>query len=289
MLLAKEFIRSSKARECEFTTSCSDRPLVVQFAASNALDFGRAAEMVAPYCDGVDLNCGCPQSWAIHDGVGCAMLQSPALVAEMVAAAKTRCGPDFCISVKIRLHKDLAQTLSFVRAVEEAGVDYITVHGRTRSQRSSEPVNLAGIATVKKAARVPIIANGDIFHLHDAHRIAAETGVDGVMAARGLMKNPALFAGFEKTPWGAVERFMAFAMNQRLHYRLLQHHVVEMMDDGGGGGGKNMWRNRKERVSMLGCTTVIELIEWIDERFVLRRPEDEGFGEAVEADRHDVT
>ena len=39
----------------------ADRPLVVQFAASNADDFGRAAEMVAPYADAVDLNCGCPQ------------------------------------------------------------------------------------------------------------------------------------------------------------------------------------------------------------------------------------
>ena len=39
----------------------ADRPLVVQFAASNAEDFGMAAEMVAPYADAVDLNCGCPQ------------------------------------------------------------------------------------------------------------------------------------------------------------------------------------------------------------------------------------
>ena len=135
MILAKEFVRSDIAREMglflqppppfsliipgkrfvlmmnpcppDFSTSSTDRPLIVQFGASNTLDFARAAEMVKPYCDGVDLNCGCPQTWAISEGIGCKLMSSPELVRDMVRAAKERCGEEFSISVKIRIHHDL--------------------------------------------------------------------------------------------------------------------------------------------------------------------------------------
>jgi tRNA-dihydrouridine synthase 4 len=60
-----------------------------------------------PYCDGVNLNCGCPQSWAIQEGIGCKLIHEPELVRDMVLAVKERCGKDFCVSVKIRIHHDL--------------------------------------------------------------------------------------------------------------------------------------------------------------------------------------
>ena len=58
-------------------------------------------------------------------------------------------------------------------------MDFITVHGRRRSQRSSEPVDLDAIRIVKEAARVPVVANGDAWDLDAVRRIAAETGADG--------------------------------------------------------------------------------------------------------------
>jgi len=141
--------------------------------------------LVKPYTDGVDLNCGCPQSWAIQEGIGCRLMQQPQLVKEMVRAAKDRCGEDFCVSIKIRVHHDLRETVDFVKMVESSGVDYITIHGRRRSQRSSEPVNSEAIALVKSVAGVPIVANGDVFSLGDAERIVGITGVDGKFLSYG--------------------------------------------------------------------------------------------------------
>ncbi|KAF8535561.1 Dus4 protein [Trichophaea hybrida] len=277
MILAKEFVRSENARRSDFTTNAGDAPLVVQFGAHDVTDFARAAEMVAPYCDGVNLNCGCPQSWAIQEGVGCALMKKPELVREMVLAAKKRCGDGFCVSIKIRIHPDLEETAEFVRIVETSGVDYITVHGRTRNTRSSLPVNLDGIKRVKEVATVPVVANGDVFTLEDATRIARVTGVDGVMAARGLMTNPALFAGFQKTPWGAVERFMDYVMEFTIPSRLTQHHICEMLD------GLVLKKERSQMYETV--TTIVELVDWLDERFILRRKGDPSFGESIDIEK----
>ncbi|CAH8661927.1 unnamed protein product [Schistosoma bovis] len=88
MILANSFIRSEKARNVEFTTCSNDRPLIVQLASNDPCEFAIATEMLAPYCDGIDLNCGCPQPWAISSGLGSALLKEPEKVANIVHAAR---------------------------------------------------------------------------------------------------------------------------------------------------------------------------------------------------------
>lgn len=145
-------------------------------------------------------------------------MTDPVKVAEMVKEAKRRLGSKKSVSCKIRIHKDLDETKRFIDIITDAGVDYITIHGRTRNQRSSTPPDFAAIKLLKAHARVPVLANGDVYSLKDAHSIASETGVDGVMAARGLLENPALFAGFEGTPPEAVGRFIAYASRSGLRH-----------------------------------------------------------------------
>ncbi|CAH8640751.1 unnamed protein product [Schistosoma intercalatum] len=88
MILANSFIRSEKARNVDFTTCSNDRPLIVQLASNDPCEFAIATEMLAPYCDGIDLNCGCPQPWAIGSGLGSALLKEPEKVANIVHAAR---------------------------------------------------------------------------------------------------------------------------------------------------------------------------------------------------------
>ncbi|CAH8569509.1 unnamed protein product [Schistosoma turkestanicum] len=88
MILANSFIRSEKARNIEFTTCPDDRPLIVQLASNDPCEFTIATEMLAPYCDGIDLNCGCPQSWAMSSGLGAALLKEPEKIASIVHAAR---------------------------------------------------------------------------------------------------------------------------------------------------------------------------------------------------------
>ena len=118
MIMADSFIQSAKARDNEFTTNkTSDRPLIVQFAAHTADEFATASEFVRNECEGVELNCGCPQRWAIQEGVGASLIDRSELVCEMVREARRRLGydPDFTVAVKIRIHDDLRLELDKIR------------------------------------------------------------------------------------------------------------------------------------------------------------------------------
>ena len=124
--------------------------MVVQFAAANSADFARAAELVAPFADGIDLNCGCPQRWALAEGYGAALIKKPELVADMIRQARGR--TSLPISIKIRLRSNLRDTVELCRRAESAGCGWITVHGRTTRQRA-EPCNVDAIKTVSDPRR----------------------------------------------------------------------------------------------------------------------------------------
>lgn len=77
---------------------------------------------------------------------------------------------------------------------------------------------------------MPTVANGDAWAPADVARIRAETGVHGVMAARGLLANPALFAAHEHTPDDAVRRFVQLGIGYGLQFGLLHRHVAYMLE-----------------------------------------------------------
>jgi tRNA-dihydrouridine synthase 4 len=109
MIMSDSFVQSQKARDCEFTTNKTDRPLIVQFAANNVDHFATATQFVRNECDGVELNCGCPQKWAIQEGVGVALIDKSELVCEIVKETRKRLDydPEFTVAVKIRIHEDI--------------------------------------------------------------------------------------------------------------------------------------------------------------------------------------
>lgn len=125
MILAEEFSRHPKARDSDFSTNSEERgvfqmtprlagnetyirgALVCQLAASHSSPLADAAELVSPYVDGIDLNCGCPQPWAYEERIGSYLLEEPELVADMIRAVKGRLGDAYCVSVKIRIDPDL--------------------------------------------------------------------------------------------------------------------------------------------------------------------------------------
>jgi len=231
MIMADSFVASEFARWNEFVTDASDRPLVAQFAAKTEQDFATAAELVYPYCDGIDLNCGCPQRWAMQDGYGAKMLKSPELISDLVKQVRGRLPASFSVSVKIRLQSDRRMSVDLCQQLQHCGVTFLSVHGRTASERKQPADHDAIGLIVSSCPGLPIVANGDVNSLEIAENIHKKTSCAGVMSARGLLQNPALYAGFTETPLECVRDWVDFAVPAGLSYGCLHRHLEMMMEN----------------------------------------------------------
>lgn len=107
MIMTDSFCQSEKARQNEFSTNREDTPLIAQFAANNMHEYLSSVEMVSPYVSGVDLNCGCPQRWAMQSGYGSAMLNKPELIQDMTSTIRRTVSESFSVSVKLRVQHPL--------------------------------------------------------------------------------------------------------------------------------------------------------------------------------------
>eukprot|EP01104_Vermistella_antarctica_P012534 TRINITY_DN3653_c0_g1_i1.p1 TRINITY_DN3653_c0_g1~~TRINITY_DN3653_c0_g1_i1.p1 ORF type:complete len:346 (-),score=32.68 TRINITY_DN3653_c0_g1_i1:21-1058(-) len=227
MIVSADFNSSKFARDVEYTTCPQDRPLVVQFAGSNAMDLAIASEAVARSCDAIDINCGCPQRWVIAEGYGCGLLDKPDLIHDMVCAIRN--GINKPVTIKIRVDPDISHTIELCRQAEKAGVAWISVHGRTVRQRSGTPADWNAIKQIVDSVGVPVVANGDVFSLEDAMSCQEKTGVSGVMSARGILQNPALYAGYRSTPPQCVRDFIDLSLSCGLPYYLMHKHLTYML------------------------------------------------------------
>lgn len=260
MILADSFVASAKARDSEFTTSESDQPLFVQFAANKVDDFVSASQLVSSSCQGVDLNCGCPQRWALHEGIGACLIEKPEFVSDLVRQTRNRNRDNLVVSVKIRIHKDVRKTVELCRQMEHAGVSFVSIHGRTREQRG-EPVNLEAIREIKQSINVPVVANGDIKTLEDVQMVRHATGVDGVMAARGILENPAMFAGYSNTPKNCVQDWVKLAISTGTPFVSFHHHLIYMCE-------RILSRSERKFFNTLSSTTAV--LEYLEEHFDIK-------------------
>jgi tRNA-dihydrouridine synthase 1 len=173
-----------------------DRPLFVQFCANDPNTLLEAAQTVAPYCDAVDLNLGCPQGIAKRGNYGAFLQEDPSLIYNLINKLHT--GLSVPVTAKMRILETKEKTLEYAKTILSAGASIITVHGRQRHQKG----HFAGIAdwsAIKYLrehlpADTVIFANGNILQHEDIQRCLDATGADGVMAAEGNLNNPAIFA-----------------------------------------------------------------------------------------------
>ncbi|XP_021958136.1 tRNA-dihydrouridine(20a/20b) synthase [NAD(P)+]-like isoform X1 [Folsomia candida] len=228
MLMADSFIKSDNYRKVESVTCEKDNPLVVQFAANTPEIFAEATELAYQDCIGVDLNCGCPQSWASHEGIGACMMNKPDLISDILRQTRNRISDStFGVSCKIRIFLDMARTVDLARQLEATGISFLTVHGRTKAERN-EPVHLDYIKAIVDAVDIPVIANGDIDSLEKAHAVQEVTGAKGVMSARSILENPALFTGQVKTPVDCINKWCEINTRLDTHFTMFHRHLIHM-------------------------------------------------------------
>ncbi|XP_068963095.1 tRNA-dihydrouridine(20a/20b) synthase [NAD(P)+]-like isoform X2 [Petaurus breviceps papuanus] len=128
-----------------------------------------------------------------------------------------------------RIHDDLRRTVDLCRKAEATGVSWITVHGRNIEERH-QPVHYDAIKIIKENLSVPVIANGDIKSLKEAENVQEITGTNGIMVARGLLANPAMFAGYKETPLKCIWDWVDIALEHGTPFMCFHHHLMYMME-----------------------------------------------------------
>ncbi|XP_018575327.1 tRNA-dihydrouridine(20a/20b) synthase [NAD(P)+]-like [Anoplophora glabripennis] len=206
MILADSFCLSEKARRNELTTNLLDTPLITQFAANSVYEFVGAAHLSSPYCNGVDLNCGCPQKWAKELELGCAMLKKPELVYDIVRQCRNRISKPFTL--------------------ELCGVSFLSVHARTSNQFTGE-INKNILKLIKENCNIPIIANGGLTSLEDCVLLQTETNCDGFMVANGLLTNPMLFSGSTTTSVSCIQNWLNICYNSTLNLARYENELKD--------------------------------------------------------------
>lgn len=145
--------------------------------------------------DIIDINMGCPVRKVVSRGEGSALMKTPTLATEIVQACIEGSGGR-PVTVKFRKGFSEETAPEFAMIMQKAGASAMTIHGRTREEMYTGFADRATIKRVKDAVTVPVFGNGDIKTKEDAISMIAETGVDGVMIARGAIGNPSIFAEF---------------------------------------------------------------------------------------------
>lgn len=141
--------------------------------------------------DGIDINFGCPAPKIVKNGDGSALLKNLTLLSKIICEVKKATTRP--VSAKVRIGYDKNNVIDIVRACEDGGADFVTVHGRTKSQGYSGVVDLEAIATAKSFSSIPVIGNGDVKDVA-SYKNMLSTNVDGVMIGRGAVGRPWIFS-----------------------------------------------------------------------------------------------
>ena len=164
----------------------TDAPMMAEAAAYN---IDRGAQII-------DINMGCPAKKVCNKWAGSALMQDEALAIQIVEAVVAACEPHK-VPVTLKMRTGWCQSeknaVVLARAAESAGVQMVTVHGRTREQGYGGHAEYDTIAAVKAVLRIPVVANGDITSPEKARDVLACTKADAVMVGRAAQGRPWIF------------------------------------------------------------------------------------------------
>ncbi|TKH45317.1 tRNA dihydrouridine synthase DusB [Paenibacillus terrae] len=192
MVSDKAIIHGNKrTREMLFVDE-REKPLSLQIFGGDRESLVEAAKVVdqETNADIIDINMGCPVPKVTKCDAGARWLLDPNKIYEMVSAVVESVSKPVTVKMRIGWDSEHIYAVENARAVERAGGQAVSVHGRTREQLYTGHANWDIIKEVKEAVSIPVIGNGDVATPEDARRMLDLTNCDGVMIGRGALGNP---------------------------------------------------------------------------------------------------
>lgn len=194
MVSAKGISYKNKKTAELMVLSDKERPCGVQIFGDSPLVMAEAAEFAMQFSpDIIDINMGCPAPKIVNNGNGAALMKNPRLCGEIVREVTRTVNIPVTVKIRKGWDEDSVNAVELAKICQQNGASAITVHGRTRKQYYSPPVDYELIKKVRESVSIPVIANGDVKTPQDAKRVLDFTGCDLVMIGRGALGNPWIF------------------------------------------------------------------------------------------------
>ncbi|WP_457813009.1 tRNA dihydrouridine synthase DusB [Sinorhizobium meliloti] len=190
MVASRELVGNAAESWARLKNSGID-PHIVQLAGREAHWMAEAARIVeANGADIIDINMGCPAKKVTGGYSGSALMRDPDHALSLIEATVKAATVPVTLKMRLGWDENSINAPLIARRAEEAGVKAITIHGRTRMQFYNGKADWDAIGAVREVVSIPLIANGDVDSVADAHEILRRSGADAVMVGRSCQGRP---------------------------------------------------------------------------------------------------
>lgn len=194
MVSVEALARSSKKTETLMKRAREEELFGIQIFLSNAQSIKHALGLILEANPTViDINCGCPVPKIVKTGAGASLMKNPVEINRIVKTITDNTKIPVTIKIRSGWDNTSINYLECADAAVQGGASLISMHPRTRSQGYSGKVSLEYLSRLKAAVSVPVFGSGNLFSPKDAQRMLNETGIDGILFARGAIGNPFIF------------------------------------------------------------------------------------------------
>jgi len=195
-MISSEFLRQVKGNIIEKKNEKSS-PVSYQISGHKPEMMAEAAKYLEKFADIIDINMGCPVNKVVKGQDGCALMRNPQLATEIVKAVKEVINIPLSVKFRLGYTFDELNYVEFGQQMQEAGAEFITIHGRTRSQMYSGTADWEKIRLLKENVDIPVFANGDVNSIESAEECLEKSHADGVAIGRGTLGDLSLIYRIE--------------------------------------------------------------------------------------------
>ncbi|MDO5717485.1 MAG: tRNA dihydrouridine synthase DusB [Tissierellia bacterium] len=174
----------------------------------------------------LDFNIGCPAPKIFKNKEGSYLMKEPKLVYEILKKMVEVSRHPVSAKIRLGVDENSKNYLEIAKAAEEAGIERLTIHPRTRESYYSGKADWNAIKEVKENISIPVIGNGDIFSGIDALDMIEMTGCDGIMVARGALGNPFIFEEID----AALENREYYPPSFEDRYEIIKKHYKKILE-----------------------------------------------------------
>ena len=162
-------------------------PLSFQIVGHKPHLMAHAAKLLEERASVIDINCGCPVGKIVKGQDGCSLMRNIPLAESIIKEVRKTIKKPLSVKFRLGWSQDEKNYIEFAKMLENNGVDFITMHARTRAQMYSGSADWLEIKKLKEAVKIPVFANGDIQTIDDVKKCLEITGADGVSIGRGFI------------------------------------------------------------------------------------------------------